>query len=79
MKATFTVVLRSLFRLLRTANVVPSLPILVTLTMEAIRSSEISDLRRATWHHIPEDGIPNSHHSDNFKSCIVLFILYSFM
>jgi hypothetical protein len=37
---------------------VPSLPILVTLMMAVIRSSETSVLTKATWHHIPEEGIP---------------------
>jgi hypothetical protein len=43
-------------KLLVTANV-SSLLILFTLMMEAIRSCEMSVLTRATWHHIPEDGI----------------------
>jgi hypothetical protein len=51
------VFLRSLLRLLVTANVVPSSPILVTLMMEAIHSSETSVLTRATRRHVPEDGI----------------------
>jgi hypothetical protein len=40
-----------------TANVVPSSPILVTLMMETLRSSESSVLTGATWRHISEDGI----------------------
>jgi hypothetical protein len=48
--------LRIVRPLLITANV-PSSPILVTLIMEAIRSSEASVLTRARLRHIPEDGI----------------------
>jgi hypothetical protein len=44
-------------RFLVTANVVPSSPIVVTLMMEALRSSETLILTRVTRHHIPEDGI----------------------
>jgi hypothetical protein len=40
--------LRSVHRLLVTANVVPSSPILVTLMKEALSSSETSVLTRAT-------------------------------
>jgi hypothetical protein len=43
--------------LLVTANVVTSLPILVTLLMVAIRLSETSVLTRGTRHNIQEDGI----------------------
>jgi hypothetical protein len=44
-------------QLLGTANVIPSSPILVTLIMEAQRSSETSVLTRATGHNISEEGI----------------------
>jgi hypothetical protein len=45
--------LLSVLRLLATANIVPSSPILVTLMMLAICSSEISVLKIATRRHIP--------------------------
>jgi hypothetical protein len=51
------VYLHSMVRLLVTLNVVPSLPILVTLMMEAIHSSEISVLTTATLYNIPDHGI----------------------
>jgi hypothetical protein len=48
---------RNLHRLLVTANVIPSSPILVTLIMEAISSSKTLVLTRATRCNIPEGGI----------------------
>jgi hypothetical protein len=51
---------RSVLRLLVTANVVPRLPILVTLIMESIRSSDTSVLIKAMRRNIPEDGILRS-------------------
>jgi hypothetical protein len=62
------VFLHSVCQLLVTANVVPSLQILVTLMMEAICSSKTSVCTRATWHKTPEDGLLHSHHQENFKS-----------
>jgi hypothetical protein len=36
--------------------------------MEAIRSSETSVLKRATWCHLPEDDNHHSHRRGNLKS-----------
>jgi hypothetical protein len=61
----------SVLRLLFTANVVPSSPILVTLVMKAIRSSLTSVLTRATRRNVPEDGIIHSLRRENLKSYMI--------
>jgi hypothetical protein len=50
----------------RISKVFPSSPIL-TLMMEAIRSSETSVLTKTTWRNNPKDGILHSYRREGIK------------
>jgi hypothetical protein len=61
-------ILHRVLQLLVIANVVPSLLILGTLVMKAIRSSESSVLNKIHADNIPKDCILHSHRSENQES-----------
>jgi hypothetical protein len=58
----------SVLRMLVTANVVPTSPILVTLTMEVLRSSQKVGSYKDHTANIPDDGILHSHRREKLKS-----------
>jgi hypothetical protein len=62
-------------RLLVTASVVPSSPILVTLMKKVLSSYETSVLTRGALHNITEDGIRHSHRRENLN--LTFFSLFT--
>jgi hypothetical protein len=70
LSASIIRVTRIVRRLLVTVKVVPSSPIIATLIMEALRSSESTVLTSSTRRNILEDDILHGLRCDNHKSYI---------
>jgi hypothetical protein len=67
----------NVFRLLVTANVVPTSLILYTLMMEAIVSSGTSVLTRDTRHNLQEDSIHHIYRRENRKSKFISYFYFN--
>jgi hypothetical protein len=70
--SNYMLILRGMFQLLVTANVVLTSLIPLTLMMEAIRSSEMSVPTRTALPHIAEGDIHHSHRRKNLECYITL-------
>jgi hypothetical protein len=64
--------LHNTLRFIVTANVVHTSPIVITMMMEAVSSSERTVFIRVPQRNIPEDGILHSHRRERLKSYIAL-------
>jgi hypothetical protein len=70
------IILRNVRRLLVTANLVHSTPILFTPMIEALRSAKTSVLTRATRRNFPEGCILHSQRREILKSYIVIHNIF---
>jgi hypothetical protein len=76
MKTSIFSIPRSVHLLSVTANVVLTSPILVTLMIETLLSTDTSVLTRATRRNIPEGDILHSHRRESLKSYMFVSVRF---